>query len=224
MANEFEKALAAIKSGELEFGRQLLLGLLKTDGNNVTYLLWLTQTGLTIDQTENILERILLIDPDHKVAQSGLEKVQAQKAGTYTPPPKPAPPPPPKKTLLQSPSKVATATLSQSSPPTATVTGAYVLELLALKDEQLDDTLFRVYGQIKNISDKNLQSVVAEAEFFAENKRPIRTADTLIERKLILPGQTSPFEIVTTDEPHIAHYIVTFKRLFGSTIPTLDNR
>ena len=46
----------------------------------------------------------------------------------------------------------------------------------------------------------------------------------LIEYNPVLSEQTSPFEVITTDNPAIARYQISFKFLLGNTIPTEDLR
>ena len=90
-------AIKAIKSGDREAGRDILINILETDERNEAAWLWLTQT--TDDKAEQIeiLEEVLRINPDNSQAKRGLERLKPKKDNTLrrlrdkkaTAPPKP---------------------------------------------------------------------------------------------------------------------------------------
>lgn len=226
MSKQFQMAVEAIKKGDKEFGRQLLLGIIKNDRNNIDALLWLTRTGLGMQESAKIFGRVLLIDPENKPALEGLERIRVlQERGYLVTPSKEVAKPTtlPKKSLLKSPAKVAPA--APSSPPVvAPVEGGYVLEILALTDKFSDADYFRVAGQVKNISDQKLTSVIAVVQFHNKQGKMLHAEEIPLEADPLLPNQTATFRVAIKDHPAINHYAVVFKRLFGSNIPTVDNR
>ena len=79
-------------------------------------------------------------------------------------------------------------------------------------------------GQVKNISSERLEAVEAVVEFYDSEGNFVKSDSALIDYNPILPGQTSPFSVLSTDNPAIKRYSVTFKFLFDGTIPTKDDR
>ena len=99
----------------------------------------------------------------------------------------------------------------------------YKLQLLSTNDERAYDYI-TIYGQVKNISNESLENVMAVVEYYTSDGTFVKSDDALIDYNPILPNQTSPFEVITTDNPAIKRYSVSFKFLFGGTIPTEDKR
>lgn len=79
---------------------------------------------------------------------------------------------------------------------------------------------FHITGEVKNISDKSLEDVVAVGIAYTESGEFVKSDDALIDYNPILSGQTSPFEILMTDNPAIKKCKVDFKEFFGGSIPT----
>lgn len=79
---------------------------------------------------------------------------------------------------------------------------------------------FKLAGQVKNISDKPLENVQAVGSTYTKDHQFVKSDSALIEYNPILPGQTSPYEVMGTDNPAIATCEVEFKAMFGGTIPT----
>ena len=77
-----------------------------------------------------------------------------------------------------------------------------------------------VTGEVKNISDKPMEAVQAVVSFYTEDGTFVKESSAIIEYNPILAGQTSPFKAIGTDNPAIKTWKVTFKKLFGGTIPT----
>ena len=99
----------------------------------------------------------------------------------------------------------------------------YLLELLSFDDEKTSDRYFKVHGQVKNISQQSLDSVVAVVQMYDNSDGFVKSDSALIEFIPILPGQTSPFEVTIRNNPEITSYSVTFKYLLGGTIPTKNS-
>ena len=79
-------------------------------------------------------------------------------------------------------------------------------------------------GLVKNISDKSLDNVEAIVNFLDAKGNFVKFDDALIEYNPILSDQTSPFSVMTTDNPMIEKINIDFKYLMGGTIPTKDSR
>ena len=73
-------------------------------------------------------------------------------------------------------------------------------------------------GQVRNISSQALEHVAAVASYYDANGDFITSSDTLIKFNPILPGQTSPFSVMTTENPAMKKARVEFKELMGGTI------
>ena len=106
-------------------------------------------------------------------------------------------------------------------PPTPTPSQTVVepqLELVAYSWGTESDYAI-LEGQVKNISSQSLQSVTAVATFYDANGGFITTSDALIDYNPILPGQTSPFKVMKTENPAMKKANVEFKYLMGGSIP-----
>lgn len=79
---------------------------------------------------------------------------------------------------------------------------------------------FKVTGQVKNISGQSMESVQAVGTLYTDNGTFVKSDTALIEYNPVLPGQTSPFEVITTDNPAAKKCQVEFKRFWGGTIST----
>ena len=69
------ESVAAVKSGESAKARELLLRVLKEDDRNEQAWLWLSGVAETDEERRICLENILTINPEHRVARAGLEKL-----------------------------------------------------------------------------------------------------------------------------------------------------
>jgi len=75
-----------------------------------------------------------------------------------------------------------------------------------------------VSGEVKNISDAPLQNVVAVATFKTKDAVFVKVAEAIVKYNPILPGQTTPFEALDTDNPAIESCEIGFKKLMGGTL------
>ena len=91
------------------------------------------------------------------------------------------------------------------------------LQLLDYNNDREYDYIV-IEGQVKNISDEALENVEAVVEFFDKNDNFIKSDSALIEYNPILSEQTSPFKVITTDNPEIKRFLVSFKDLLGGKI------
>lgn len=75
-----------------------------------------------------------------------------------------------------------------------------------------------VEGQVGNISGQKFQNVEALVEFYTEDKKFIKSDSALIEYNPIMPGQISPFKVITTHNPLIKAANINFKIMFGQSL------
>jgi hypothetical protein len=73
-------------------------------------------------------------------------------------------------------------------------------------------------GVVKNISGESLKNVEAVVSFYTKDGTFVKSDNALIEYNPILPGQTSPFKVISSDNPAMKTARVEFKHLFGGTI------
>lgn len=95
------------------------------------------------------------------------------------------------------------------------------LQLLDYSQKREYDYII-VEGQVKNISSEKLENVEAVVEYYDENDNFIKEDSALIEYNPILPGQTSSFKVMGTDNPEIKRYAVSFKDLMGGKINHIE--
>ena len=93
------------------------------------------------------------------------------------------------------------------------------LQLLSQSDERAWGYI-TVTGQVKNTSDIALDNVTAAVSYYDSGGKFVKSDTALIAYDPILAGQTSPFEVVTSDNPAITGYRVDFEFLLGGSIPT----
>lgn len=74
-------------------------------------------------------------------------------------------------------------------------------------------------GEVVNITPLKLKGVMAVASHYTRAQELITTDDSLIDYQPILPGQTSPFKVMTTYNPAMASCSVNFKLMSGGAIP-----
>jgi hypothetical protein len=76
MSEKLEQAIMAIKAGDKEAGKQLLLELVESDPEDENAWLWLTQTGGPRAERIGYLQRVLEINPHNDIARRGLAQLQ----------------------------------------------------------------------------------------------------------------------------------------------------
>jgi hypothetical protein len=81
-----------------------------------------------------------------------------------------------------------------------------------------------VEGEVRNISGERLADVEAVASWYASNGTFITSDSALIDYNPIMPGQTSPFKVMSTANPEMDKYSVGFKTVLGLPIATSDER
>lgn len=98
-----------------------------------------------------------------------------------------------------------------------------VLGLIGLNSEG-DENLFQVHGLVRNLTGSPINSVVAVVNYFGENNAFVKTDEGHAKFDPIMPGQTSPFTVITSAHPSIVRYVVQFRQFAGSTLEMVDQR
>ncbi len=82
------------------------------------------------------------------------------------------------------------------------------------------ENYFYVKGLVKNISSKSIESVEAIAICSDKNDEFVTSDNAMIEYSPLLPGQTSPFEVMVKYNPEIKSARVSFKQIGGGELMT----
>jgi hypothetical protein len=110
---------------------------------------------------------------------------------------------------------------SASAPATAPTPAKTETDLLEL----VSWNITREYGYataeglVTNISDKRLENIQAVVTFKTKDGEFIKSDTGMVEYNPLLPGQTSPFRVMTTYNPAMSGADLQFKKMFGGTIP-----
>ena len=109
-----------------------------------------------------------------------------------------------------------------TTPAPAPAPAGPVLELVDWNWKQASAADFvEAQGQVTNISSGSLRNVTAVVTFLTASGDFITSTDALIDFNPILPGQTSPWSVITTWNPAMQSARVEFKDLLG---PKLNHR
>ncbi len=79
---------------------------------------------------------------------------------------------------------------------------------------------FEITGEVKNVSDHSLKDVMAEGTARTATGEFVNSSEALLTYNPILPGQTSPFKVIMTNNPEMEKCAVGFKYLFGGQVNT----
>ena len=141
----------------------------------------------------------------------------------------PAPPPsarPAAQTPVAAPPSIPAATVPSTPRPTPTPPPAPgPLALISLTDEVSGGGGYAtVEGEVENISEAPLAHVAAVATWYDLDGGFIRSDTALIAYNPILPGQRSPYRVISVHKPGMAKYSIVFKSTLGGTIRYRDDR
>jgi Tfp pilus assembly protein PilF len=75
VSDQLQKAIALIKSGDKQNGKQLLAEILKTESQNEAAWLWMSSVMDKDEEQRYCLERALAINPDSVIARRGLARL-----------------------------------------------------------------------------------------------------------------------------------------------------
>lgn len=76
-----------------------------------------------------------------------------------------------------------------------------------------------IRGEVKNISTDKLENVEVVGELRTKSGTLVKTADAVVTYNPIMPGQSSPFEAITSDNPQITLCGISFRLLTGKPVP-----
>lgn len=76
----------------------------------------------------------------------------------------------------------------------------------------------KVSGEVTNISSQSLKNVEAETTFYDGSGNVVKTTSALLQLNPILPGQTSSYETIDTDNPAIKREKTKFSILMGGSV------
>jgi hypothetical protein len=114
---------------------------------------------------------------------------------------------------------------TSARPAPAPVEAPKHLALLASNGYESETGSFHyVEGQVKNLSSESLRNVMVVSTWYDKDGNFIKSNDALIDYNPILPGQTSPFKTITSSNPAMSRYSVTFKTLLGGSLSVDDQR
>ena len=94
-----------------------------------------------------------------------------------------------------------------------------LLQLVSTYGQKYGDEKLVMHGQVKNISDENLEDVEAVINNYSKEGELVFTMSNLIARNPIEPGQTSSFD-VSGYSREARRYKVYFRFKSGDRIPT----
>lgn len=112
-----------------------------------------------------------------------------------------------------------------SSSPTASSPPVFAgpdLELLASRGYRSSSSYLSVEGQVKNVSGKPIDRLVAVTTWFTKDDQFIASDSAMVEYQPLLHGQTSPFKTITKRNPEMTRFSVEFKVAGRGTLTTKD--
>lgn len=80
MSDMLQQAIAAIKSGDKNTGKQLLLEILTSDQRNEGAWLWMTQVASSDHERMKCLQNVLKINPNNETAKHGIALLQQKQS------------------------------------------------------------------------------------------------------------------------------------------------
>lgn len=80
-----------------------------------------------------------------------------------------------------------------------------------------------VDGEVRNTSSEAIESLLVTAEFRTSDGTFITSDDGFADYSPLMPGQSSPFKIMSRYNPQMATARLRFKTLFGGEINYIDN-
>lgn len=73
-------------------------------------------------------------------------------------------------------------------------------------------------GTVKNISSESINNVLAVLQIYDKQGNFIKSDNALIEYRPLLPGQTSPFKVMSSFNPAMGKASIDFKTFSGGTL------
>lgn len=99
------------------------------------------------------------------------------------------------------------------------------LELLSFRWGRETDSFVSATGEVKNVGKEPLDAVEAVVTFRTSDGTLIKTESALVKYDPVMPGQTTPFEVITTYNPMMKTANIQFATILGiSSPPATDER
>ncbi|MER8546469.1 FxLYD domain-containing protein [Mesorhizobium sp. M1169] len=76
----------------------------------------------------------------------------------------------------------------------------------------------KVTGEVTNRSSEPIESLMVIGIFRTSNDEFVKSAEAMVDYQPLMPGQTSPFPAMTTDNPIMRNCNVAFKTMFGGLV------
>lgn len=76
----------------------------------------------------------------------------------------------------------------------------------------------KVTGTVTNRTNVPMDRLMVVALFSSSNGEFIKSADAMVDYQPLMPGQTSPFMALTSDNPMMRNCEVQFKEMFGGVV------
>lgn len=84
------------------------------------------------------------------------------------------------------------------------------------------NSYYRVEGLVTNRTSQPIRSILAEARFYDSDGNFVHADDALIDYNPLLPGQSSPFDIIVRKNPGFASAGLHFRTFGGQAIPAIS--
>ncbi|MER8882453.1 FxLYD domain-containing protein [Mesorhizobium sp. M0816] len=75
----------------------------------------------------------------------------------------------------------------------------------------------KITGRVTNKTTRPIENLMAVG-IFSSNGDYVKSATAMVEYQPLLPGQTSPYTVMTTANPAITNCLTTFKTMFGGEV------
>lgn len=79
-----------------------------------------------------------------------------------------------------------------------------------------------INGEVQNMSGEKITHLMAVVTHYTNKDSIISSEDAVVEYDPLLPGQKTPFKVMTRSNPEMKKYAVSFKTMFGGEIPYDD--
>ena len=115
-----------------------------------------------------------------------------------------------------------------SSPAAVTATtqtpDAPQLAVLAQQCRRISEHYMQCDGEVKNLTSSPIQYVKAFVSYYDKQQTFVTSDGALITFNPLMPGQQSPFKILTPYHPHLAQFSISFTTLWGHPITAQDQK
>lgn len=92
------------------------------------------------------------------------------------------------------------------------------LSVLAQQCRRVSDYYMQCDGEVKNLTSTPIQHVKALVSYYDKQRTFVTSDGALIAFNPLMPGQRSPFKILTPYHPHFSQFGISFTTLWGTPI------